>query len=293
MDKRGLTQGYVHAVEPSAWSRYAIETPSVEKMAAAAVMTESEAPSRIALMSVSGACYYKTGISKNMLAYFYALEWSYVLEELEALVQDPNVSSVIIDMDSPGGAVFGTPEAAAKMKALSGKKKIVVYANPGVFSAAYWVASQASELYVLPSGYVGSIGTLIVHQDFSGYYSDLGITTTVIKTPDRKAETNSMEPLTEGARKRLEADAERIYEQFVTDVATGRNVSEDYVRKNFGQGGVLNSEEALRVGAVDGIITLEDLVVGELDRASGQTAQNETRNINLTNLNKVKLELVI
>lgn len=291
INKEILARGPIHAVCPHQWARYAIgeSALALEEMPED---DEIEYSGRIALMSVSGACYYKTGIDKKYLRYFYALEWAYVLEELEELVNDPRVSSVVIDMDSPGGVVFGTPEAAERMRELASKKRVVVYANPGVFSAAYWVASQASAVYVLPSGYVGSIGTLIIHQDWSGYYADRGIVNTVIRAPERKAETIDLEPLSEDAKKRLEEDASRIYEKFVRDVALGRGVSEDYVRQNFGKGGVLNSEQALKVGAVDGIMSLEQIIAAELDRASGITAKENSCTVNLTNLNKIKLELL-
>lgn len=291
IDRSIFARGPVHAVEPSAWSRYAIERSAIDLDNVIENDEDDDSSSgQVAVLTVSGVCYYKTGVKKEWLSYFYALEWAYVMEEIEELVKDPRISSIVIDMDSPGGAVFGTPEAAARMRAAAKKKRIVVYANPGIFSAAYWVASQASEIYVLPSGYVGSIGVLIVHMDWSGFYTDKGIIPTVIKTPDRKAETNNLEPLTEGAKQRLQADAERIYSQFVADVAGGRKVSEDYVRDNFGKGGILSAEGAMRVGAADGIMTLEEVLAAELDRASSASAQHKQQAFHVNAINRLKLE---
>jgi capsid assembly protease len=291
INKALLTRGHVHLVEPCCWEQYAGSSFSVDLDDSE--KTEEElfddvSDTAIALMAVSGACYYKTGVKKEWLKYAYAIEWTHVLDELSELVANPKIASIIIDMDSPGGAVFGTPEAAEKMAELSAKKKIIVYANPGIFSAAYWVASQASEIYMLPSGYVGSIGTLIMHQDYSGMYTKMGIETTVIKYPERKAETNSYEALTSGAKKRLQDDAERIYKSFVDSVAKGRKVSSDFVMKNFGQGGILNAEQALFVGAVDGVMTFDELVSLEISKTSTNNSKNFQ---SVNNLNKIKLEL--
>jgi hypothetical protein len=90
------------------------------------------------------------------------------LEQLNAALDDDQVGHIVLDIDSPGGAVDRIPEAAAQIRAGRAKKPITAIANTTAASAAYWLAAQASELVVTPSGQVGSIGVYAAHDDISG-----------------------------------------------------------------------------------------------------------------------------
>ena len=69
--------------------------------------------------------------------------------------QDPNVRAILLDIDSPGGSVEMVAEAAAMIAAAP--KSVTAIANTMAGSAAYYLASQADEVVVTPSGMVGSI----------------------------------------------------------------------------------------------------------------------------------------
>src|SRR5688572_27318911 len=69
-------------------------------------------------------------------------------------LNDEAVGSILIEVDSPGGMVDGVPELAEEIRAARGEKPIVAHANTFAASAAYWIASQADELVVTPSGEV-------------------------------------------------------------------------------------------------------------------------------------------
>ena len=79
---------------------------------------------------------------------------------VEAGVNDSRVAGIILDVDSPGGEVSGTPELSSKIFNLRGKKPIVAIANSLMASAAYWIGSAADEIVITPSGMAGSIGVL-------------------------------------------------------------------------------------------------------------------------------------
>jgi membrane-bound ClpP family serine protease len=86
---------------------------------------------------------------------------------VDQAADDPSVEAIVIDVDSPGGSVFGTPELAAKVAAAAKQKKVIAVANSMAASAAYYVASQASEVVVTPGGMCGSIGVVMMHVDES------------------------------------------------------------------------------------------------------------------------------
>jgi ClpP class serine protease len=72
--------------------------------------------------------------------------------------QRPDVKAVMLDIDSPGGTVAGTPELAAAVAALNEQKLVYAFSSGLMASAAYWVASQARAIYATPSARTGSIG---------------------------------------------------------------------------------------------------------------------------------------
>ena len=58
-------------------------------------------------------------------------------------VSDPDVGAILMDVDSPGGSVFGVHELSQKIFEARGKKPIVAIANSEAYSAGYYVASAA------------------------------------------------------------------------------------------------------------------------------------------------------
>src|SRR6185295_35537 len=103
-------------------------------------------------------------------------------------ISDPKVRGVVLDIDSPGGTVAGTPELAAQIRAARGSKPIVAFANAQAASAAYWLGAQADEFLVTPSGEVGSIGVFATHEDQSAAAATAGVKMTLIADPPAKVD---------------------------------------------------------------------------------------------------------
>lgn len=198
-------------------------------------------------------------------------------KQIQTLAADPGVKAIVLNIDSPGGSVFGVTELAAQIRAARESKKIVAVANSMAASAAYNIAAQASEVVVTPSGLVGSIGVLTEHTDISKALEAEGVTPTLIHSGEFKVEGNSYEPLSEEARATLQAMCDDYYVQFVGDVAAGRGVTRAKVRSDFGQGRVMTAENALKAGLVDRIASL-DQVIAKLGggSASSLSAELET-----------------
>lgn len=180
--------------------------------------------------------------------------------DLGALVADPEVSAILIDIDSPGGSVAGVEETGNLIAAYTRKKPIIAHANATAASAAYWLGSQATELWVTSSGQVGSIGVLATHQDVSKALESEGIKTTFVTAGKYKAEGAPERPLTDEAIDYMQTRVDQYYDTFVKAVARGRRVSEKEVRGGFGQGRVVGARDALNMGMVDGVGTFEDVI---------------------------------
>jgi signal peptide peptidase SppA len=181
---------------------------------------------------------------------------------------DDSVSQILLDIDSPGGSVYGVQEIAAEIA--RSKKPVVAIANSLAASAAYWIGSAAGEFYVTPGGEVGSIGVWTAHQDFSKALEDAGVNVTLISAGQFKVEGNPYQPLGPDAQKFMQSRVDDYYSTFTRAVARGRKVSVEQVRNGMGQGRVLGAEQAKAESMVDGIATFDE-VVSKMQR--GQAAQ--------------------
>jgi signal peptide peptidase SppA len=192
--------------------------------------------------------------------------------EFRAALEDPKVSAIVLDVDSPGGTVDGVPELADLIMSARGKKPVTAVANTQMASAAYWIASAASELVASPSAMVGSIGVFAVHQDESKAMEQAGVKPTIISYGKYKTEGNRFGPLGDAARGALQAIVDDLGNMFTRTVAKARNVPVDDVRSGFGEGRVATAQQALKMGMVDRIATLDE-VLGKYGIAPGAAGQ--------------------
>lgn len=189
-------------------------------------------------------------------------------------LHDPNVGTIVFDVDSPGGTIDGVPEMAAEIFAARGQKKMVAVANTLTASAAYWLASQADEIVVSPSAMIGSIGVYTMHEDVSVLNEKMGVKPTLIKAGKYKAETSPDYPLSVEALEYLQEQVDHAYAMFVGDVARGRGATKKEVMDGYGQGRVVSAEQAVKIGLADRVATL-DQVLNKL----GVSQQRRTINV--------------
>lgn len=182
--------------------------------------------------------------------------------EIRALADDPTVSSIVISVDSPGGTVAGTVEAAEAVTYARGRKKVTAVVNDTACSAAYWVASQASEIVVSPTSITGSIGCIISHLDYSKALSDWGVVATYIRSAVKKALGQPYEPLSDAARAEFQAMVDSVHAQFTAAVAKGRRKARNVVAEQWATGEVWTGGEAITAGLADRLGTLST-VIGE------------------------------
>lgn len=180
----------------------------------------------------------------------------------DAAIADPSVSRVVLDVDSPGGSVYGIAELSRKIFQARGKKPIIAVCNSLCASAAYWIASAADEIHVTPGGEVGSVGVIAVHVDKSEANKKAGLNVSYITAGKYKAEGNQDEPLNEEARGHMQSRVDEYYRMFVKDVARNRDTTTAEVIKGFGQGRVYGADTAIKQGMADKKSTFEHVLSG-------------------------------
>lgn len=181
-------------------------------------------------------------------------------KQFDALIKDPDIGAIIVDVDSPGGQVSGIEELSTKIYEARGTKPIVAVANHTMASAAYWIGSAADEVVITPSGGVGSIGVIAMHEDVSAALEKEGIKISLISEGKYKTEGNPYEPLSEESRAAIHGRVAEHYDRFIKAVARNRGVKASAVRNGFGEGRVVSSSQAVDFGMADRVATLEETV---------------------------------
>lgn len=273
---------------------WAVDPPALAHLAAvardedaplAAQNGPTELAGQVAVIPIRGYLSYQPSFFSEI---FGGAVVTRIRANLRAAVADPAVRAILLAVDSPGGEVSGIPELAAEIRAARESKPVVAVADTLAASAAYWLASQASAFYVMPSGLVGSIGVFTVHLDMSGMLEQDGVKATIVKAGEYKAEGNPYEPLSDEAKAHLQDRVDEVYQAFVGDVAAGRGVTPAVVRADYGQGRTLSAKPAKAAGMVDAIGTFDDALAraGRLrtprQTAAAQAADLEIRQRRLT-----------
>lgn len=251
-------------------------------------------PGAIAVLPVYGLLSHRAYLMQEVSATGTSAEM--LLQAFSAMVADPRVTGIVLDIDSPGGSVFGTEELCDAIFAARGTKPIVAVANALAGSGAYWIASQADELVVTPSGQVGSIGVYTYHDDVSAFFEREGVKRTLVSAGRNKVEGHPYAPLSEEARGQLQKEVDRYYDRFVRSVARGRRVALKVAGgEQFGEGRMFGAEEAVERGMADRVETLQQVLDRLAKRAATASARAESAatEISADELNRRRAEVLL
>jgi signal peptide peptidase SppA len=212
----------------------------------------------IAVIGIYGVMTQRGGIDVDTSEPL--LSTTRVMHAVQIAAADPTIAAILLDVDSPGGSVYGIAELGDAIYAARDAKPTVAIANSLAASASYWAASQAGELYAAAGGEVGSIGVYTLHADISEALSKAGISMTQISAGRYKTEGSRFAPLGADARDNIQATINQYYDAFVRAVARGRGESQKFVRESMGEGRTLLPGDAKAQRMIDGVATLDGLV---------------------------------
>jgi len=194
---------------------------------------------------------------------------------LRQVLADDTVGQILIDIDSPGGSVYGVAELASEIVKARAQKPVVAVANSLAASAAYWIGCSASEFYATPGGEVGSIGVWQAHFDYSKALEEEGVKTTLVSAGKFKVEGNPYVPLDPEAQAFMQSRVDDYYNAFIQAVAVGRGVPVDDVRNGMGEGRVLGADAALAQRMVDGIASFDDVLARMQAKVTGNAVRSQ------------------
>ena len=184
-----------------------------------------------------------------------------VKRDIQMALDNPDIDAIVLDIDSPGGMVAGVKVLSDFIYESRDKKPIVAHANGLMASAAMWVGSAASLITASDgTANVGSIGVITVHYDYSKMDEMDGIKRTHLYAGRYKAMGNDAEPLNKDAKDYIQKQIDNLYTIFVNDIARNRNASIDKVLTEMADGKIMLADDAIKVGLIDRIATLEETI---------------------------------
>jgi len=210
----------------------------------------------VAILPVVGPIFPRANMMTEMSG---ATSVTMLQNDYRTALASSDVGAIMLMIDSPGGAVSGISAFADTVAAGTKKKHTLSFVSGQACSAAYWIATAASEVAIDKTGLVGSIGVVIgmskqVEADRDGYLDvEIVSTNAPNKRPDPTAEDGVAEII---------GTLDAIEKQFVSAVARGRNVSVDKVLSDFGKGGVKVGSDAVSSGMADRVQSYDAALLG-------------------------------
>lgn len=225
----------------------------------------TRAQSGIAIIPVIGSLVNRgawLGASSGMTSY------EGLAAQLSDAAADPEVRSILLDIDSPGGEATGMFSLAEQIRQVGRTKPVTAFVNDMAASAAYGIASAANEIVISPTSVVGSIGVVLTHLDRSAQMEKAGIKPTLIYAGKHKVDGNPFGPLSDAVQADLNAEVMQFYDQFVALVDRGRSsMSVESIRAT--EARTYIGQEAINRGLADRIATLEDVISEKSQQAHG------------------------
>jgi protease IV len=181
------------------------------------------------------------------------------MEDIVQFKEDPSIKGVILRINSPGGSVGPTQEIFREVIKLKEKKKVFVSMGSLCASGGYYLAAAGEKVYANPSTITGSIGVIMQSVILEDLMKKIGIKSNTIKAGDLKDAGTPFREMTPDERAYLNEVVKNIHEQFIKDIAAGRNMDLEKARK-LADGRIYTGLQAKELGLIDNIGNFYDTV---------------------------------
>lgn len=144
---------------------------------------------------------------------------------LKAAAADASVHTVCLDLQCPGWGVEGSSDTIAALMAVKAAgKRLIAYIHDMAASGGMWMAALCDEVSVSPSGWAGSIGSIILTYDSSEAYAKMGVTPVVVASTPEKAMGYPGVAISDEWKARMQRVIDLHQADFVAAVVAGRGV---------------------------------------------------------------------
>ena len=177
-----------------------------------------------------------------------------ILKEIDEAKKDDDIKGVLLNVNSPGGAVPPSIEISYAIKELRKKKPVIAYASGVMASGSYYASIYANRIIANPGSIVGSIGVIMEAPNLHALMEKVGVGTQVVKQGEYKEAGTPTREWTPKERAELERLTKDTYELFVSDVAKARGLDANN-SKAYADAHIFSSKRAKEAGLIDEIAT--------------------------------------
>jgi protease-4 len=181
------------------------------------------------------------------------------LEEIKDLRDDQSIKAILVRIESPGGAVGPSQEIYQELRRTVLKKPVVASLGGIAASGGYYIASACNQIVANPGTLTGSIGVIVHFSNLRGLFDKVGYEMITLKSGQFKDIGNPSRKMTPEEEALVQVMIDSVHQQFIHDVATGRNLPEKDI-KNIADGRILTGEAASQLGLVDSLGNFQDAV---------------------------------
>jgi protease-4 len=183
------------------------------------------------------------------------------VKEFRKVYKKDNVKAIVLRVNSPGGSALASENIWREIElAKKAGKKVVVSMGDYAASGGYYISCNADYIFAEPNTITGSIGVFGMIPDFSKTAKDIAhVGVTSVKSNAHSDMFSLTRPFDKAELEYMQASIEDIYTSFINLVAEGRKLPVEKVDE-IAQGRVWTGADALEIGLVDEIGTLNDAI---------------------------------
>jgi protease-4 len=181
------------------------------------------------------------------------------IEDLAKFRKDSSVKAVVVRIESPGGGVSPSQELYQEIRRTVREKPVVVSMGSVAASGGYYIACAARKIYANPGTITGSIGVILQFTNFEELLKKIGFRMEVVKSGPYKDVGNPGREMTAEEKAYLQNMVDNVHQQFVRDVARGRQMKVEKVQE-VADGRIFTGEQAMELGLVDELGNLKDAI---------------------------------
>ncbi len=178
-----------------------------------------------------------------------------ILKEIETAQKDSSIKGVLLNVNSPGGAVPPSIEIAYAIKELKKHKPVVAYASGIMASGSYYASIYANTIIANPGSIVGSIGVIMQSANVEELMNTIGVKTQIVKQGTFKEAGTPTREWTPEERAELETLTKDTYDLFVNDVAKARGLDVNR-SKEYADAHIFSAARAKDAGLIDKVAVI-------------------------------------
>lgn len=236
----------------------------------------------VAVVDVTGPIFRYANLMTDLSG---ATSVEMLARDFQSAADNPLVTQILLNVDSPGGEIGGIGDLADLIRATSeSRKPVTAFIDDVGASAGYWLASAAGKVYASQTSLVGSVGVVASITDRTGAQERQGVKTYTFVSSQSPRKRN--DPASEDGRESIQGMVDSLGAIFVDTVARFRGVTPDHVMSNFGKGFVLGARPAQGAGMIDGVTNFETLVQSLQNNQQPRTAAIAAKETRMPDVNE-------